>query len=102
MNCKLGDLAIVVWAPAGASIAAGSLVKAVELLHGDICLYIGDTGSTYSASDAWRVEYRGSLESPYGRPWAVPDSRLRPIRDQPGEDEILRIAGKPINTKEPA
>jgi hypothetical protein len=102
MNCKPGDLAIVVRAPAGASIAVGSLVKAVELLHGDICLHIGDTGSTYSASDAWRVEYRGSLVSPCGRLWTVTDSRLRPIRDNDSEDEILRIAGKPINTKEPA
>jgi hypothetical protein len=50
----------------------------------------------------WRVQ---SLGGPYHvtnevRRWVSPevcarDCELRPLRDEPGEDEMLRIAGKP-------
>lgn len=82
MNCREGDLAVIVRARFADNI--GKIVRVLRLV---------------SERDAvpWPGMPRGVL-------WAVtdgretkisPDSWLRPIRDQPGEDEMLRIAGAP-------
>lgn len=90
MNCKPGDLAVVVRAPNGAEIRVGSIVRVVEF--DGWCFFI-DTGAW--AQDVWRVEFNGSEFSPLGFEWGIPDSDLRPIRPNDGEDETLQWAGKP-------
>ena len=79
MNCKPGDLAIVV--PIGGfSYHAGKVVSVVML------------------DDFWPNHWQTDpilFDADNGY-WLVWDDReLHPIRDQPGEDEMLRIAGKP-------
>jgi hypothetical protein len=78
MNCKPGDLAVIVRARLAPPLL-GRLVK---------CIAPRD-------DDAWWVDI--PLTCPVtGETWfSVYDRALRPIRDQDGEDEILRIAGKP-------
>ncbi len=76
MNCKPGDLAVIIRAEPG----DGWLGRIVTVLH----LYEGP-----SLSPAWVCD-----QVPPGFR-AIKDSALRPIRDNDGEDEMLRIAGKP-------
>ena len=76
MNCKEGDLAVIVrssYANEGRIVVCLGLVRGVIYKDGLI-------------ADSWRVE-----------PWSdgirffthVPDSALRPIHDNPGADESL-------------
>ncbi len=87
MNCKQGDLALVIHD--GLSIKAGAVVVCLE--------FVGQATSRdwQVFNDVWAVEYRGSDRSPNGWWWGLPDSYLRPIRDNDGDDEMLRIAGLP-------
>lgn len=85
MNCKKGDLAIVVNGE-----NTGTLVDVIE----EHPLY--GTGT-------WLVIAHGSGTAIFGtfKPgdWVgCDDSKLRPIRDQPGEDETLTWA--PVAQKE--
>lgn len=72
MNCQKGDLAIVV----GYEPHAGRIVKCISSFQ-------------YMGVDAWETSPRASSSEGY---W---DSDLRPIRDQPGEDETLTWAPVP-------
>lgn len=94
MNCKQGDLALVV--RDGISIKAGAIVTCIE--------FVGHATSRDCRvfNDVWAVEYRGSERSPSGRWFGLPDSHLRPLRDSDGEDEMLRIAGLPNKQPEVA
>lgn len=80
MNCKPGDLAVIVraiseWQHVGKIVRVLRLVE----LEGENC---------------WRTE--PELRTADGRYWiGWRDRNLRPIRDSDGEDEMLRIAGKP-------
>lgn len=100
MNCKPGDMAIRISAPEGAWIPVGSIVE--------VCLFVGGAFLTNkrfgrNLNDVWEVEFRGSRNNPAtGGFWSLSDSELRPIRDQPGEDEMLRIAGLPNKQPEAA
>lgn len=76
MNCKQGDLAIVIRSVRGNE---GKIVRCVSPLK---------------IIEAWTVEPDFNPEV-LGIP-TFPDAWLRPIRDQDGEDEMLRIAGKPM------
>ena len=91
MNCKPGDLAVVVRSYAGQE---GKIVTCVR--------YIGpvefDNGAAHP--DCWRVDpplYRAKDRC---KADIVADSCLRPIRDTDGEDEVLRLVGKPQPNKE--
>jgi hypothetical protein len=85
MNCKPGDLAVIVRTCRGLERNRGMLLEVLEPL----------------GYRSWkcRLLSHGVDEHGYaGRPGDLssePDSHLRPIRDQPGEDEMLRIAGYP-------
>jgi hypothetical protein len=88
MNCKPGDLAVIVKAVNPANL--GQIVRCVSLLPRWACAY--PTG--YRFADCWRTEqpfrgWDGTLST------VCPDEALRPIRDQDGEDETLTWAGKP-------
>jgi hypothetical protein len=88
MNCKQGDLAIVVKSEAGNE---GKIVRCVRLI-GERDL-IGRSGDVLRGA-VWEIDV--PLPDWGGRLFpTVSDDQLRPIRDNDGEDEILRIAGKP-------
>lgn len=84
MNCKPGDLAVVVNAsevPAN----AGKIVRVTHINPLVLALF----GKLF-----W--EFEGELLADDGSPCdLVDDTVLRPIRDNDGEDETLTWAGKP-------
>jgi len=84
MNCKQGDLAIIVKSYAHNE---GKIVQCIKFLP-DFEYSDGDR------SDSWEVDIylqcgNGILSKIIG------DHQLRPIRDQDGEDEMIKLAGKP-------
>lgn len=90
LNCKPGDLAIVVNSKSSPD-CIGLITRVVS--------YLPDV----TGDPAWIVDpplHDGRLFNGLERPgnWWM-DAALRPIRDQDGEDEILRIAGKPQEVK---
>jgi hypothetical protein len=85
MNCRPGDLAIVVGGTHSSDVV-GRIVRCVRW-------------QPWRGVDAWIVEPRLREDRVEGHEtivgdW-VRDVCLRPIRDNDGEDEMLRIAGKP-------
>jgi hypothetical protein len=91
MNCKQGDLAVIVRSVAGNE---GAVVTCLELV-GRPAWYMKEL-----PGPIWRVDriLRGKLFNTD----KVADIQLRPLRDSDGEDEILRIAGRPLSTLEKA
>jgi len=104
MNCKPGDLAL--W------VTRGALVEVIELTHdGDIETSVSGRRVRIindSPDPAWRIRILGGPQSSNSLPglafreMSVFDKSLRPLRDNDGEDEILRIAGKPRKTQHEA
>lgn len=109
MNCKQGDLAVIVNADNVENI--GKIVRVLRLVsHGDCFPDINGLSATWigDCTALWVVEcdsplsweaYDGAcktlhLQRPFG------DEYLRPIRDNDGEDETLQWA--PVPTKETA
>ena len=95
MNCKQGDWAIVVHSVAGNE---GKIVRCVRLVGNE--LWVGPDGIA-ELSATWELDrhlrnFGGDLTN------RCMDKQLRPIRDNDGEDEILRIAGRPVDQREPA
>jgi hypothetical protein len=87
MNCKPGDLAVVVGI--GMSPALGMLVTCVA----PYCGPWKDGSSTAGWTlDRFIPTRSGGFQNVIG------DCYLRPIRDQPGADETLTWAGKPAET----
>ena len=87
MNCKPGDLAIIVRSRYG---NAGKVVKVVSLLHGrGLRNHDG-----FEPGYAWHIEPKLPT---WGGDWTdqALDHNLRPIRDNDKEDETLTWAGKP-------
>ena len=89
MNCKPGDLAVIVRSDFPASI-------------GCLCLVLKSNEIDHEGMWCWAVRASNKIEWEYGfktvvlnRHGFVPDAWLRPIRDNDGEDEMLRIVGKP-------
>jgi hypothetical protein len=85
MRCKVGDLAVVC-AP---TPYAGHFVQCVAL-HGKVRSSIDRGPHWWVTPHNW--DPGCSLRD---GSFLFPDSMLRPIRDNDGEDEMLRIAGKP-------
>ena len=91
LNCKPGDLAVLVRAHLSENL-------------GLICRVIGPSSF---GPGWWHVEFSKAIRWISGprclsHVGECQDSNLRPIRDQPGEDEMLRIAGNPQDQREPA
>lgn len=89
MNCKQGDLAIVVKSELGNE---GKVVRCIRVLskkESDALMYwsgpLWEVDAPLKASFGFVVTYTNHC----------PDSYLRPLRNQDGEDEMLRISGKP-------
>lgn len=111
MNCKNGDLAVVV------SVAEAICTKTQPNSYGlddfkmiaiDLrgCIFkcidsfIDDDGDISWNVEHRRIKYKGILNDmrsieATGTVTSVPDKVLRPIRDQPGEDETLTWAPVP-------
>ena len=84
MNCKPGDLAVIVGFRSHPELN-GIILTVVEAVAPNIWLCSGH-----------EIERVSEI---YGtRPW-IYDEKLRPIRDSDGEDETLSWAGKPQKVK---
>ncbi|MFA5898103.1 MAG: hypothetical protein WC829_03200 [Hyphomicrobium sp.] len=88
MNCKPGDLAIIVRSEAG---NLGKIVRCIKVLRNEFW-----TGPSLGTRMTATLEIDIPLAS-----WDgvvsnhIADDQLRPIRDNDGEDEMIRIAGLP-------
>lgn len=105
LNCKPGDLAAVVVSPSGKNL--GKIVRCLEFIPSGTKYKrrVGDLGegTVNIADDSWHVDIPiwrrlTARNYSYQEPICC-DATLRPIRDQPGEDETLTWAGKPETLK---
>lgn len=87
MNCKPGDLAVIVESMAGNE---GRIVT---------CLRLATEAEVDAANLAPHRAPYWHIDTEIPTVWAsvrlAADMQLRPIRDQDGEDQILRLVGKP-------
>jgi hypothetical protein len=100
MNCKPGDLAIIVSASGEVAQHIGKIVRCISVIGEfkprEKFIHPRLKHLVYSVAGGvvWDIEESVGFAS-------ASDSCLRPIRDQPGEDEMTRIAGLPRETKQP-
>ena len=87
-NCKQGELARIVRSQAGNRDKIVQCVRAIgpkRVLHAD---------DTFTVEFLWEIDR--DLPNIAGQMQRVmADSDLRPIKDQPGDDETFTIAGRP-------
>jgi len=92
MNCKPGDLVVI----ASTAGRTGVQRRIVEALLGMPVRVV--TPYSLEGEPAWKIEREiNVLIGPV--PAAIvgiADAVLRPLRDRDGEDEMLRIVGKPV------
>lgn len=101
LNCREGDIARIV------NCTIGNTNRLVRVVRPASPSDLEVGGVLLGVDHAWVVEALQPLHTWLG-PMAgagslglICDDRLRPIRDQPGEDEMLRIAGMPKPVKAP-
>lgn len=83
MNCKPGDLAVVVRSKIGN--------------HGAICIVV-KCDPCKRKEHAWVIDIKRPL--PKGKKyWWIFDSQIRPLRDNPGQDETLQWINVPSTDK---
>ena len=110
MNCKQGDIAIIVrskFVPGLLGrivevVSAAPTGKGFRLPNGRLHHELPDTRFRWVCkfqSPITAPSDTGPIKTHYA---PVPDECLRPIRDQPGEDEMLRIVGLPNKQPEVA
>jgi hypothetical protein len=89
MNCKPGDLAVVV-----KSANRKNLGKIVRVLRLAVGVQLIKTDKSLSTDTVWQTDAKivGHLGDVHH---FVRDANLRPIRPNNGEDETLQWAGKP-------
>lgn len=101
LNCRAGDLAVVVKSQIGNE---GKIVRCLRLLEaGDILKSEEGVNVIYSkghvVGKAWITDVPISFSRTKSAGWVkvnlAIDEALRPIRDTDGEDEMLRIVGLP-------
>lgn len=88
MNCKPGELAVVVRSDAGHEGVVCRVLRFVGELPG------------WEGNDRWETDHQhaglfGGITNTFR------DSRLRPLRDNDGKDETLTWAPVPAKKKEP-
>lgn len=97
MNCKPGDLAVVVQSESGINL--GKVVRVVRR-HASETHDLDGVRFRRAMGPRWVIE--PALRTIEGDPlFTYRDSGLRPIRDQPGADETLTWAGRPADIKTP-
>jgi hypothetical protein len=83
-------LAVKVACDAHDEIPVGAIVRCIDF-RPRLCRLPGKD----EIRPVWTVEFRGEVrDASDGLYWCCSDSHLRPIRDIPGEDEMLSIARK--------
>lgn len=91
MNCKQGDIAVVLRDPYCGNVDVGKLVDVVKFDgydgDGEPCWWCRGIGSALACYTDGYAPARDLV--------AIPDPWLKPIRNDPGEDETLRWAGLP-------
>lgn len=92
MNCRPGDLAIVINAGPDSAVPRDAIVRCIRFYSGPAEVQ-GEPAIRFLST--WLVEYRGQ-EHIDGYAFQVPDQYLRPIRDNEGEDETLQWAPVPV------
>ena len=90
MNCKQGDVAVIVRSVAGNE---GKVVRCLELHPTPYAAQDG-AGPRW-VTDPPIIGCAGWID-------AVLDANMRPLRGQEGEDEVLRLAGRPVGTPQAA
>jgi len=94
LNCQQGDMARIIRSEAG---NRDKIVQCVRAIGPKKVLWPDDR---FTDEYLWEIDR--DLPRMDGRTTRmIPDSCLRPIRDQPGEDEMLRIAGRPREVEAP-
>ena len=94
MNCKKGDLAVIVRSDAGNE---GKIVRCLRYEP----WFSQRVGEPPRWIESWLID-----KPLFG--WAgdvthhIEDYKLRPLRDSDGEDEVLRLVGKPRNERQEA
>lgn len=96
MNCKPGDLAVVIKSVTGANL--GRIVRCVELLPAARVefpdgIHVMPAWRLGERVQGWRADPRGAL---------APDTWLRPICDNDGADETLTWVGLPAKPEQVA
>lgn len=96
MNCKQGDLAIVMSSIVPNSPNIGKIVRCLEFIPANTTIRIP---GRVTACDGWLTDVPlvqfNMLGIAHGQDNFAADKFLRPIRDNDGEDETLTWAGKP-------
>ena len=93
MNCKQGDLAVIVRSSAGNE---GRVLTCLRLASQEECANDGVIWWLELEGPVWLTD--ASLRtSTKGQTRLYPDARLRPLRDSDSDSdgEMLRIAGRP-------
>ena len=94
MNCKQGDLAMIVRSCAGNE---GRVLKCLRLATAREC----KADSVVWSGPVWFTD--ADIPDTFGETTHLyPDNRLRPLRNSDGEDEILRLVGLPVGTPQVA
>ncbi len=94
MNCKQGDLAIIVRSRAGNE---GKVLTCLRLATSSEC----KSESVAWSGPVWVTD--ADIPDTWGETTRLyPDERLRPLRDSDGEDEVLRLVGRPVGTPQAA
>ena len=95
LNCKQGDIAVIVRS------AAGNEGKIVQCLRLEMKLMACWPDGIQRLEPQWETDT--PLRGCFGRvDRFVADSRLRPLRDSDGEDEVLRLVGLSAGTPQAA
>ena len=98
MNCKQGDLAVIVRSFANNE---GKIVRCQRLHSSEIRDLDGMYFYNGLGGPHWVIE--GDVFSAEGfRIFTVADACLRPLRDNDGQDEMLRMVGLPAGTPQAA
>lgn len=92
MNCRPGDLAVI----ASTAGRIGVQRRIIEALLGMPVRVV--TPYSLEGEPAWKIEREISvlIGTVPAAIVGIADAVLRPLRDGEGEDEMLRIAGKPV------
>lgn len=95
MNCKQGDLAIIVKSRAGNEGKIVTCLRYATKAEKREHLFVNKQMGPVWVIDR-NLQNANLLGEINGQSNLVYDATLRPIRDQDGEDEMIRIAGKPV------